>query len=108
MNDKVLEFIEKFKFSHADVLEYIFTQGNCYYFAVILKERFHGEIYYLPIENHFLCKIENNYYDIIGKVNPNEHPHNWIEFQRNDESHARRIIRDCVRFDTRRLPKQKG
>lgn len=46
------EFINKFKFKYSEELEYIFTSGNCYYFAVILKDRFCGDIYYLHVNYH--------------------------------------------------------
>ena len=54
--DKVISFINKFKFAYKGELEFVFTNGNCYYFAVILKERFGGEIYYLPIDNHLFVR----------------------------------------------------
>lgn len=99
---EILEFINKFKFKYKKELEYIFTSGNCYYFAVILKERFNGEIYYLPIENHFICKIDNNYYDITGKAKMNEKPYKWSEFIKEDEKLYNRIVRDCIKFKTRK------
>jgi len=99
---KVLEFIRKFKFKYGKELEYIFTSGNCYYFAVILKERFDGEIYYLPVANHFICKISKDYYDITGIATMNEQPYKWSEFKQFDESLYNRIIRDCVEFTTRK------
>ena len=38
--NEVLKFIDKFKFIHKKEIEEVFTTGNCYYFALILKERF--------------------------------------------------------------------
>lgn len=99
--NKVERFIDKFKFCHAKELEEVFTKGNCYYFAVILKDRFDGDIYYLPIDNHFICKIEDKYYDITGKVKPTEIPIPWIIYKKKDEAEAKRIIRDCIKFKTR-------
>ncbi len=95
MND-IEEFIENFKFMYKLELEQVFTEGNCYYFAVILRERFKGCIYYLPIENHFLCKINEEYYDITGKVKPVESPVDWEELEQQDEAHYKRIERDCI------------
>ena len=98
----VSQFIEKFKFKHNKELIEVFTTGNCYYFAVILKERFNGEIFYLPIANHFICKIENKYYDITGELNPSEHPYQWSQYKFEDEKHYNRIVRDCILFETRK------
>ena len=96
------DFIRKFKFKYNSELEYIFTSGNCYYFALILRDRFNGEIYYLPIENHFICKIDNGFYDITGKIEPKEHPYKWSTFKYEDEALYKRIVRDCINFDTRK------
>lgn len=104
---KILEFIEKFKFTWKKEVEALFTCGNCYYFAVILKERFHtGEIYYLPIENHFVWKYGGVLFDIKGEVGTNEVAYSWEEYKKLDESHARRIVRDCIAFETRSLPQK--
>lgn len=100
--DKVEEFIEKFKFIYAKELETVFTTGNCYYFALILKEHFGGEIYYLQIENHFICKIENKYYDITGRIEPKESPDKWSNFKNIDSALYKRIKRDCIDFGTRK------
>lgn len=67
MNEKVLSFISRFNHYEKDnVLLNTFTQGFCYYFSIILQERFGGEIYYEYIEGHFYCKIDSQYYDIRG------------------------------------------
>lgn len=100
--NRIETFIDKFKFIYKQELEYVFTSGNCYYFAVILKEHFNGEIYYLPIENHFICKIDKEYYDITGKAKFNEKPYKWSELETYDNLLYRRIIRDCINFDTRK------
>lgn len=103
MKQNILDFITKFKFEYPHQLEYVFTHGNCYYFAMILKERFHGQIYYLPIANHFVCKIDNNYYDITGEAAMNESPIDWIDYQKHELSHSKKIIRDCIEFGTRTI-----
>ena len=57
----ILDFISNFS-TAADK----FTNGWCYYFAVILCDRFYQdnpEIYYDPIANHFVTRINNVYYD---------------------------------------------
>ena len=95
MKESVLAFIEKFKKLYTEELEDIFSDGWCYYFAVILLARFGGRIYYLPVENHFVCKIGNLFYDIKGIVVPDE-AIPWDEYANDDIIHARRIIRDCI------------
>ena len=72
--------------------------GNCYYFAVILKERFGGEIYYDDIFGHFAIMIENELYDWRGKHqrNPEEHWVKWSYFNKYDKILKNRIIRDCI------------
>ena len=64
MKEKVLKFINNYKHISKKEIEYAFNNGNCYWFAHILHTVFNGEIYYLPIENHFICKIEDEYYDL--------------------------------------------
>lgn len=105
MQNQVLNFIKKFKFKYDKQIEYVFMSGNCYYFAIILKERFQGEIYYLPIFNHFVCKIDNNYYDITGIACMNETPIKWSTFKQTNRHNAQQIIRDCIEFTTRPIPK---
>ena len=97
---EVLKFIQRFKFEAASALETVFTEGNCYYFAIILHDRFGGEIYYLPIDNHFICKIRNSFYDIKGLVNPEETPIKWSDMPTYDAALYKRIVRDCMLLTT--------
>lgn len=96
MDETVLAFINKFKEIHGKELEEVFSDGWCYYFAIILKTRFTGRIYYLPVENHFVCKIGELFYDVNGIVIPEEEAYPWDEYKYEDMLHAQRIIRDCV------------
>lgn len=67
--EAVLFFINDFKkFNNNSVLEDTFTRGYCYYFALILRERFDGTILYDRGEGHFVTKIGNYLYDINGDV----------------------------------------
>jgi len=69
MSKKVLDFIRQFKsYNKEEVLENTFLKGFCYYFSIILQERFGGEILYEPVEGHFIIKIDDRYYDIRGDV----------------------------------------
>lgn len=74
----------------------IFTQGCCYWFAFILKERFHGTIMYHEIDNHFACLIGKRLYDITGPI---DSQHGWQEWERYkfyEPANANRVIRDCL------------
>ena len=102
IKNDILDFIQKFKFSYQTELEYIFTTGNCYYFALILQNRFNGDIYYLLNANHFVCKINNDFYDITGKVGFNEKPYKWLELSSLDKKLYDKIYRDCVTFESRK------
>ena len=59
--DEVLSFIKQFSDANED---FLFTKS--YWFAVILKIRFKGEIFYNPGDNHWLTKIGDKMYDAIG------------------------------------------
>lgn len=72
------------------------TTGNCYYFAIILKARFSGELWYEPVENHFVCLIDNIFYDHDGEWKPTDNILRWSEFMLLDCLETSRIIRDCV------------
>ena len=103
-NEDILGFIEKFKFLGRNTIERLFTEGNCYYFAVILKERFEGGlIYYLPAANHFVFKYGGKYYDICGEYGTSEKAYEWEAFKKERESLAKRIERDCLVFETRKV-----
>lgn len=99
MEMSVPDFILAFKSAFTDKmdLEWGFLNGNCYWFAHILKSRFPGgNIYYDTIENHFLFKYNGKFYDIKG-----EHPDsasliNWMVFQNIEPTEASRIIRYCI------------
>ena len=75
----------------------LFLNGMCYYFAVILKERFGGKIYYSLSDNHFVTKIGDGLYDASGDVTY-YYPKTvaWDEYIEIDPIHADRIIRDCI------------
>lgn len=73
------------------------TTGNCYYFALILKDRFSGKIFYDVINGHFLTLIGSEYYDFTGKVNIEDKVLiEWDNFDEYDLEQKKRIIRDCL------------
>lgn len=70
---------------------------NCYYFSLILKDRFpEGTIYYDVINCHFVFKYENQYYDWTGAVNSNNCLVEWDKFDEYDNIQKQVIIRDCI------------
>ena len=72
--------------------------GNCYYFALILKDRFpEGTIYYDVIRGHFVFKYYSRYYDWTGEIQPNGHLVAWNKFEEYDKLQKRIIIRDCIK-----------
>jgi hypothetical protein len=93
--NEVLKFIEDMCAGHKEAMVEIFAHGYCYWFAVILSERFCGEIYYLEIENHWITKIEDKFYDVTGEVN-GEGSEPWKDFVFKDELLTKRLYRDCI------------
>lgn len=75
--------------------------GNCYWFAQILCERFPGLVlYYCPIAGHFLAgdsdpNVAPTFYDYTGVVHPTEKPILFSQIQEEDPLLYNRIIRDC-------------
>lgn len=94
-NDNVVEFIRRRFPSDCNWLN-----GNCYYFAVILKARFpEGTILYDQVDGHFVVDIGGTLYDWTGAVRESPGPHSyvaWDEFDDIDRLQHRRIVRDCV------------
>lgn len=111
MEKEVLNFIKHFTNFGPEVTD-CFANGNCYWFAHILSQRFHGTVYYNSKMNHFACLIgENKLYDITGKCDEwkldmeygwydNKDWHSWKEYHNEDVSHAIRIRRDCILLET--------
>lgn len=88
--DQILKFISRFK------EDCNWTNGNCYYFAVILKARFpDSEIYYDVIPGHFITKIGDSYWDWKGENSP-QVPIPWETFIDYDRLQWERIIKDCI------------
>lgn len=90
--DEVLDFIKR-RFSD----DCNWLNGNCYYFAQILKTRFpQGVIFYDIINGHFIFLYNSKYYDWSGEIHPNEFLVEWDKFDEYDSLQKQRIIRDCV------------
>ena len=84
--EKVLKFINDFKQINPKIVEILFYCSYSYWFAVILSLRFNESIYYLPVKNHFITKIDNMYYDINGIYKPQEQMYLWPEEYKNFNS----------------------
>lgn len=71
--------------------------GNCYYFAIILKARFpQAIILYDVINGHFVADIDNELYDWSGKISNNSKYVIWDQIDNYDSLVKERIIRDCI------------
>lgn len=67
--------------------------GNCLYFAYILKIRFPElEIYYLPIQGHFVAGVLGQFWDWGGEVVLEETPIPLEEIRKNDKNWYNRIM----------------
>ena len=93
---EIINFINNFKKRYPLEITDLFSHGYCYHFAIILCNIFNGGLYYLPIENHFITKIGENYYDINGKVELKEKSYLWEKYKNFDELEFNRIVRDCI------------
>ncbi len=92
MQVKILEFIKRrFPENNGN-----WNEGNCFWFALILKTRFDkGEIWYEPIRGHFIFKFGVYFYDWTGIYK--EDTSKAFKFEReNDELLYDRLIRNCV------------
>lgn len=93
---KILSFIKKFKANNDSILEDLFLHGYCYYFSLMLNNRFGGNIYYLPVSCHFVCCINAKYYDITGEVEANEPRYLWDTYKYFDYSDYNRVVKYCI------------
>lgn len=93
MENEVLDFIKR-RFNK----DSNWTNGNCYWFALILKKRFpESKIYYMPITGHFIVKIKDVFYDWTGIVVPEEKVIKFKKLKKRDPLWYDHIIRDCFK-----------
>ena len=101
--ESVNDFIDTITFKD-DKIKYSFLNGNCYWFARILQERFNpwlkADIMYNSIKNHFCCRLNTGigsfYFDASGLI---ESHYGWLEWKTFIEScptEAAKIYRDCI------------
>jgi hypothetical protein len=93
MKNQILEFINR-RFKD----DCSWVTGNCYYFSIILKDRFpEGTIYYDVINGHFVFWYDGKFYDWTGTVKTKDGYYiAWDVFDKYDSLEKERIIRDCV------------
>jgi hypothetical protein len=98
------QFIERFKYGfNKKELEYSFMNGNCYHFAVILKNIYpEGLIVEDVICNHFMLVYEGQSYDILG-AHPIVNPEYLFVWGMGDELRNKRVKRDCIYMEGRML-----
>lgn len=85
------------RFHLADDVDTVFTNGCCYWFAVILHCRFpDSTLMYDQVENHFVTQIQGRLYDITGDVTEKYQVKPWDAL--DDGLLKKRIIRDCILF----------
>lgn len=119
-NDDVINFINS-RFPNSQSSDADWLHGNCYYFALILADRFKNkspEIYYDVVYGHFLTLIDKNLYDASGvayKLSEEEFLRiqstqlwspivlnfditivNWRYFDKYDSIQYERVCRDCL------------
>ena len=86
--DEVIDFIKR-RFEN----DCNWKNGNCYYFAIILKDRFNdGEIFYDVMDGHFIFCHNGTFYDWSGKINPTNYLINWNHFDEYDNLQKERIL----------------
>ena len=91
MKNEIIEFINRRFYKDCD-----WTNGNCYWFSLILQKRFpNAKIYYMPITGHFITKIDNVFYDATGIVIPEEKVIDFKKLEEEDSLWYEHLIRDC-------------
>lgn len=100
----VIEFINEFAKAGPQVKD-CFLHGNCFWFAYILRGRFpKGYIVYDAVANHFGFKLNDEVYDITGKVSDLYNWESWGAYHLKDPKHAERIEKYCIKkFDDKDL-----
>jgi hypothetical protein len=90
--NEIIEFIKR-----RWQLDSHWLDGNCYWFAHILTTRFtHLDIYYLPIEGHFVAGDGKEFYDWTGLVALAEKPWLFSYIRETEPNWYSRIVRDCI------------
>ena len=56
------------------------------------------ELFYLPIEGHFITKIHDRFYDVSGEIIPNETMNRWDDFVNEEPNISKLIYSNCALF----------
>ena len=93
ITEKVTKFIdERFKADND------WTNGNCYFFALILKDVFKGKIFYDDVWGHFVVKIGKEFYDWKGVYTKKDgNLISWKGLKEVDSTHYKRVKKQCCR-----------
>lgn len=92
----ILDYIKQFRDLGA---ENCFSNGMCYHFTVLLRQRFgaaHCPIMYDEVENHFGTQIEGRVFDITGDVTEKYNWERWNDLKKRDPALAKILCRDCI------------
>lgn len=102
MTTKINNFIKQFRDFGPDVVD-CFSNGMCWYFTVILRERFGAgdeyRVVYDPVINHFALEMdEGHIFDITGDITDNKEYkwQYWEDYIQQNIREAQRICRDCI------------
>ena len=93
--DQIVDFIKR-KFSQTNAN---WQNGNCYWFARILCDRFPAQlqIYYLPIEGHFIAGNGEQFYDWTGLLDLKNIPRvPFKNIQETDPTWYYRLCDNCI------------
>lgn len=103
----VVKDVEEF-ITYFDGTQDNFLNGNCYWFANLLSERFWQfypvcRVVYNQVDNHFaaMIRLEDDttfLFDASGYLGPcdREKWSLWDEYERNEPLDAARVWRDCI------------
>lgn len=96
---KVIQFINDLKKVSPLIIEYTFYEGYCYWLALILANRFKGDIWFNPDIVHFAAKIDDKLYDIYGQIDDKQSTHwmSWEDFQYQHQEAVESIVRSCIK-----------
>jgi len=101
--ETILDFISNFQ--NEGTIK-TFTEGCCYWFALILLERFNMmeqtkeknacRLMYNQVDGHFACRINGELYDITGEIEYNKNWEEWPDWFMRETSYREVVVRDCI------------
>lgn len=100
--ETILKFIKNFQ-NEGTVKT--FTEGCCYWFALILFERFNMErnkeknacrLMYNQIYGHFACEINGELFDITGQIEQTGEWEPWADWFLKEPVYRETVVRDCI------------